>query len=118
MTERAELSRTNVSRAGEKWPFSMRLMVLRSTPANCARAAWLRSCFARRVKSRSASSFRMLCTSRLSEVSLGFDGVLADDFVTDFVIFQIVVNKTFKLVAESISHTKIRFDWWRELFRN
>ena len=60
----------------------------------------------------------MLCTSRLSEVSLGFDGVLADDFVTDFVIFHIVVNKTFKLVAESISHTKIRFDWWRELFRN
>ena len=52
----------------------------------------------------------MLCTSRLSEVSLGFDGVLADDLVTDFVIFQIVVNKTFKLVAESISHTKIRFD--------
>ena len=110
MTERAELSRTNVSRAGEKWPFSMRLMVLRSTPANCARAAWLRSCFARRVKSRSASSFRILCTSRLSEVSLGFDGVLADDFVTDFVIFQIVVNKTFKLVAESISQKKFRFD--------
>ena len=52
----------------------------------------------------------MLCTSRLSEVSLGFDGVLADDFVTDFVIFQIVVNKTFKLVAESISQKRFRFD--------
>ena len=87
MTERAELSRTNVSRAGEKWPFSMRLMVLRSTPASWARAAWLRSCFARKVKRRSASSLRMFCTSRLSEVSLGFEA----DFVAAFAVAFVAV---------------------------
>jgi hypothetical protein len=52
----------------------------------------------------------MLCTSRLSEVSLGFDGVLADDLVTDFVMFHIVVIRKLKPVTESTSHTKIRFD--------
>ena len=93
MTAKAELSRTRVSSAGEKWPFSMRLIVLRSTPAMSARRAWLRSCLARRLSRRSASSVRMFCTSRLSAVSLGletdFVAVFADDF--DAVAFLAVV---------------------------
>ena len=95
MTPRAELSLTSVSRAGEKWPFSIRLMVLRSIPANSARLAWLRSCFDLRVKSRSANSLRMFCTSRFSDVSLGFETdlevVFAVAFVAVFVMALIVL---------------------------
>jgi hypothetical protein len=41
----------------------------------------------------------MFCTSRLSEVSLSFVAVFADDLAADFDMDQIVLNKKLKSVT-------------------
>ena len=81
----ATLKRTMVSSAGEKWPFSIRLMVLRSTPAISARRAWLKSESVRNSNNRSARILRLSFTSRFKVASVALRTIV-------FAIGETIVN--------------------------